>query len=103
MRWLIIIFILTLTLPVFAQDELEVLTFSRGSCQGSCPVYEVNFHSDGLVIFKGQFHVSNIGPKITRTNPDMHSKLKTAFMQTYEETINSKEIEDILKSKVPYV
>lgn len=35
-------------------NSTDVFTYSTTSCLGTCPVYEVNVFSDGVIVFKGE-------------------------------------------------
>jgi len=83
--------LIVLSIPrvVFANDELEVLTFSRvGGDWGSGPTYVVDIYSDGLISFKGTSNVSNIGVRKIQARPELYNKLKIAFIQTEAENID---------------
>lgn len=69
-------------------ETIDVITFSRGPCLGSCPIYQVDVYSDGLLIFKGRKFVSFIGVKRIQTNPNLFLSLKTAFKEATKEPID---------------
>ncbi|MGG6240161.1 DUF6438 domain-containing protein [Nodosilinea sp. AN01ver1] len=41
--------------------KIHKLTFSRGMCFGSCPVYTVELSSDGQVLWFGEYYVNVLG------------------------------------------
>jgi len=46
---------------VQAPASYRMIGLKRGACYGQCPVFEINFFSDGVVTYEGKQHVEKIG------------------------------------------
>ncbi len=49
-------------------DKTELIYYGKTSCYGSCPVYFVQFFSDGSIIYNGIKHVEKIGQIKSKVN-----------------------------------
>ncbi len=54
----------------------------RGACLGSCPVYSVIFHSDGSVIYYGEFEVEKKGERRGRLGSYSFNRLADFIFQS---------------------
>lgn len=57
----------------------RIAQISRGSCEGTCPIYRVVVYSDGAVDYEGQDFVKVVGAVSDYLPPEDVAKLRQAF------------------------
>lgn len=55
------------------------IRISHTACYGTCPIYDVEINSDGLVIFDGKNFVADSGKKQWVVKPESKRKISTAL------------------------
>ena len=66
---------LGLSAAALAQPADFEVSLERGACFGTCPVYSVTIHQDGLVEYEGQGWVKAMGRQTSHVSPDAVRKL----------------------------
>ena len=65
---------------VYPKDLSSVLvTLKRTACDGTCPVYSVAIHGNGVVEYLGEFRVDVPGPQTARIPPERVKDLLRSF------------------------
>lgn len=95
--------------------EKEWISYSRGFCFGTCPVFELTIYKDGSLIYKGKNNVPQIGTYFGKLTKEQINKLeqgieKYNILQTPEDLMD-KMITDVptiqlrvaTKSKVHHI
>ncbi|EZH71340.1 hypothetical protein ATO12_08095 [Aquimarina atlantica] len=75
------------------QDEALVY-YSKGSCMGKCPVYDVWIYEDGSVSYSGIHHVSVKGNIKTKLEEQEFRALKTMLNKDLYEDLAFKKVRD---------
>src|SRR5262249_17726839 len=66
--------------PAHSKDlESVSVTLERTACYGTCPVYIVTIHGNGLVEYVGRLHVDIPGYQRASIQPDSFNDLVKAF------------------------
>lgn len=47
--------------PVAVVEQKPLITYSKGSCRGFCPVLQIEIFENGLVKYNGEKHVDHVG------------------------------------------
>lgn len=55
------------------------ITLERTPCLGTCPVYKLTVHGDGLIEYEGERYVKEVGKRIGRVGPDKILELLQEF------------------------
>jgi hypothetical protein len=58
------------------------ITLSRGSCYGTCPIYDIEIHGDGTVLYNGDAYVKTTGRKKVKISHASLVNLVDAFRKT---------------------
>ena len=58
-----------------AEGRTLIAAYKKTGCFGTCPAFDVEFFSDGLVSWKGIQNVSNIGQRDYKADPTFASRL----------------------------
>ncbi|WP_159025741.1 DUF6438 domain-containing protein [Aquimarina sp. Aq78] len=76
-----------------SKDEALVY-YSKGSCMGKCPVYDVWIYEDGSVFYSGIQHVSAKGNIKTKLKEEEFRALKTILNKGLNEDLAFKKVRD---------
>ncbi|HEU4780715.1 MAG TPA: DUF6438 domain-containing protein, partial [Steroidobacteraceae bacterium] len=68
-------------IPLWNPGE-KFIGLSGGSCNGTCPVYELYLFDDGRVVFNGRKDTSKVGVWKKRVAPEVYAELLTMFVKT---------------------
>src|SRR5688572_4285486 len=60
----------------------EFIGISGGSCNGTCPVYELYLFDDGRVVFRGRKDTSKTGVWKKQLSAEVYGELLTMFVKT---------------------
>jgi hypothetical protein len=72
----LILSLLFFTFNGFASPiSTDVFSLSTTSCFGTCPAYEVNVFSDGVIVFNGEAHTKVEGVYRLPNDPDLFQKI----------------------------
>jgi len=68
-------------IPVWSPGE-KFVGVSAGTCNGSCPVYELYVFDDGRVVFNGRKGTSKVGVWNKKIAPEVYAELVTTLVRT---------------------
>ena len=72
----VILSLLFFTFSVLARpSSTDVFTLSTTPCFGTCPAYEVNVFSDGVIVFNGGAHTELEGIYRLPSDPDLFQRI----------------------------
>ena len=68
-------------IPLWNPGE-KFVAVSGGTCDGSCPVYELYVFDDGRVVFTGRKGTSKVGVWNKKVAPEVYAELLTTIVRT---------------------
>ena len=68
-------------LPIWEPGD-KFVGISSGSCNGTCPVYELYVFSDGRVVYSGRKDVSRMGVFRKQVAPEVYAELLSMLVRT---------------------
>ena len=68
-------------IPVWNPGD-KFIGVSSGTCDGTCPVYELYVFDDGRVVFSGRKNTSKVGVWNKKLEPDVYAELLTMIVRT---------------------
>jgi hypothetical protein len=68
-------------LPLWEPGD-KFIGISGGSCNGTCPVYELYVFDDGRVVYSGRKDTSKLGVFKKKVAPEVYAELLTMIVRT---------------------
>jgi hypothetical protein len=68
-------------IPIWSPGD-KFVGVSGGTCDGSCPVYELYVFDDGRVVFNGRKGTSKVGVWNKKVAPEVYAELLTTIVRT---------------------